>query len=71
MKQNILPLIILAAAIIAGMAYVSHKRSQVSYADTPCPLCSSHEVLDFGTNADGSQQAHCPDCNTDFTIENI
>mgnify|MGYP002853350520 CR=1 FL=1 len=70
MKKGILTIVALAIVAIASCAYVSNLRSQITYIDTPCPVCGSDEVLDFGINHDGVQVAYCYDCSLYFTIEN-
>lgn len=68
MKKNIIIYIALVAAIIIGLLYIGHLRSQVGYVDEDCPFCGSCEVLDFGTDNDGNQRAYCFDCSTEFAI---
>lgn len=70
MKKNIIIYIALIVAIIVGLLYIGHLRSQVRYVDTSCPICGSSEVLDFGTGDDGNQRAHCFDCSTEFLTLN-
>ena len=70
MKRNILPITLILLAIILGGIVINHQRSQVSYIDTDCPYCSSSEVLDFGLNDNGEQQAYCYSCKQEYTFIN-
>lgn len=65
MKKEIIILALLIAAIIAGCMYLE-ELPNVNYVDTPCPMCGSRQVLDYGKDIDGNQLAHCYDCRKEF-----
>lgn len=66
MEKEIIILAVLVAAIIAGCMYLEELRAKVNYVDTPCPMCGSRQILDYGTDIDGNQLAHCYDCRKEF-----
>ena len=57
----------LAVVIIAGTIINNSLRSKINYIDCSCPICSSHDILDFGWDETmNGHQGHCSDCGCDF-----
>lgn len=60
----------LAVVIIAGTIINNSLRSKINYIDYPCPICGSHDLLDFGWDETmNGHHGHCPDCGGDFYID--
>lgn len=68
MNKYYVRIIAIGIACIVLLTIMGQSRRRVKYAGIPCPVCGSHEVLDFGVNNQGEQRAHCYDCKQDFNI---
>ena len=67
--KNVLFIFVCVCAFIIGMFYVRDLKTNINYADFPCPICDSLEVLNFGENDMKNEiHMHCPDCDYDFYI---
>lgn len=69
-NKTALQVIILAAVIIFGFAWIHSIKSNIEYADFECPVCGSCEVLKLHTDDDGNTDYKCPDCHTEYTSYN-
>lgn len=68
MKKGIIAYSAMFAALLLASGWVANKKAQVAYADTPCPLCGSGEVLDYGHTENG-ERCKCYDCKAEFYIK--
>ena len=67
-KKTILQLIVLVAIIVIGSAWIQSIKSGIEYADFPCPMCDSNEVLKLYSDNNVTDY-ECADCHTKFAIE--
>ena len=59
----------LAVVIIAGTIINNSLRSKINYIDCSCPICSSHDILDFGWDETmNGHQGHRSDRGCAFYI---
>lgn len=68
-KADKILLIVSIITLTIAAGHLMRKQQKVNYVNNECPTCGSVEVLDFGTNRDGEQRAHCYDCGQNFTIK--